>query len=102
MAARTKRTELDKEWRSRIQTGVILKRLQDHLSGALELSTTQIKAAEILLRKSIPDLSATTISGDADNPLAVEVTDALASLLQRPAVADGEEGIAGANGSTVQ
>jgi len=30
-----------------------------------------MKAIEILLRKSVPDLSAVELSGDADNPLMV-------------------------------
>ena len=33
-----------------------------------------MKAIEILLRKSVADLSAVTISGDAENPLNLGVT----------------------------
>lgn len=42
-----------------------------HANGECEMTPTQIKAAEILLRKSIPDLQAVTISGDAENPLVI-------------------------------
>lgn len=57
------------EVRAKIQASQIINRLQNHLDGEVELSSTQVKAAEILLRKSIPDLSATELSGDAENPL---------------------------------
>ncbi len=35
------------------------------------MSPTRMKAIEILLRKSIPDLSAVTITGDEENPVEV-------------------------------
>jgi hypothetical protein len=43
--------------------------LQDHALGKKEMSATQVTAALGLLRKVVPDLSATTLSGDHDNPL---------------------------------
>jgi hypothetical protein len=101
MAARSRKVELTAEWRSRIQTSMILNRLQDHLSGKVELKTTQVKAAEILLRKTIPDLSATTISGDPDNPV-VGIADALSALLQRPAIAALRARVADEAGDTIQ
>lgn len=33
------------------------------------MSATQVQAVRILLGKTLPDLTATTVSGDADNPL---------------------------------
>jgi hypothetical protein len=60
--------------RERIKTGVILDRLEKHTLGELDLTQTQLKAAEILLRKTIPDLKAVEHSGDAANPVKV-VTD---------------------------
>lgn len=35
----------------------IITRLAKHMAGEIELSATQIRAAEILLRKTVPDLS---------------------------------------------
>jgi hypothetical protein len=58
--------------RKKIQASQLLNRLTDHAFGEVELSQSQIKAIEILLRKSLPDLSAVTISGDDKNPLMVE------------------------------
>ena len=37
---------------------MIIKRLHDHIVGECDLSATQVRSAEVLLRKSIPDLSA--------------------------------------------
>ena len=68
--ARTKRNAMNiAETRQRVQTTQLMNRLTDHALGELEMSSTQIKAAEILLRKAIPDLAAVTHSGDAENPL---------------------------------
>lgn len=55
--------------RRKIQASQLINRLENHAFGEIELSASQIKAIEILLRKSIPDLSAVTVSGDAENPL---------------------------------
>ena len=52
----------DQNVRSRIQTSMLLNRLRDHVVGKVELSPTQIRAAEILLKKSIPDLTATEVT----------------------------------------
>lgn len=52
--------------RDKIQTIQLLNRLENHALGDLELSTTQIKAIEILLRKAIPDLSAVQVDGDGE------------------------------------
>jgi hypothetical protein len=52
--------------RSQIQTDKILKRLRDHVDGKVALEATQIKAAEILLRKSLPDLSSVEMVADVE------------------------------------
>jgi hypothetical protein len=43
--------------RKRIQATKLLLRLQNHALGKEEMTPTQIKAAEICLRKKVPDLS---------------------------------------------
>lgn len=62
MAARKNKGTAEQGWpeqtRSRIQTSMLLNRLADHVVGKVELQPTQVKAAEILLRKVLPDLSA--------------------------------------------
>ena len=50
------RQEQMKRWRDKINASQLLTVLQKHASGKCELKNTQIKAAEILLKKVIPDL----------------------------------------------
>lgn len=45
------------EARLKIQTTLIINRLQDHVQGKVKMSPTQVRAADILLRKVIPDLA---------------------------------------------
>jgi hypothetical protein len=69
MAARLNKLHTE-EIRAKIQASQLINVLQDHaLTGKGEIAPTRMKAIEILLRKSVPDLSAVTISGDAENPL---------------------------------
>jgi hypothetical protein len=68
MAARLRPKHQD-EVRAKIQASQLINRLSNHALGKSEMSQTQIKAAEILLKKSMPDLSATELSTDPDKPL---------------------------------
>jgi hypothetical protein len=63
MAARLRPTHQDSV-RDKIRTSQLVNRLQDHAFGEVELTKTQIKAIEVLIRKTLPDLSATELSGD--------------------------------------
>lgn len=63
MAATKRNAMLIEETRKRVQTNQLINRLHDHAVGKVEMSQTQVRAAEILLRKSLPDLSSTTIEG---------------------------------------
>ena len=61
--------------RKKIQVSQLLNVLQNHALGISEdLSPTRMKAIEILLRKSMPDMASVTISGDADQPIQHIVT----------------------------
>jgi hypothetical protein len=61
--------------RKKIQVSQLLNVLQNHALGeSEELSPTRMKAIEILLRKSMPDMASVTISGDSDQPLQHIVT----------------------------
>lgn len=65
MAARL-RAKHQEEVRTKIQTSQLLNVLQDHALGkTVELAQSRIKAIEILLRKTLPDLS--QISGAGPN-----------------------------------
>jgi hypothetical protein len=63
MAARIRKTTLSDNWKARIQAGVILDRLVKHVNGEIEMSSSQIKAADILLKKTVPDLARTEVTG---------------------------------------
>ena len=64
MAARIHKIKHDEDTRAKIQVGNIITYLQGHIEGIKELSATQLKACEILLRKSLPDLTSVEISGE--------------------------------------
>ena len=71
MAARLRKTHQD-DIRLKIKTSQLVNVLQDHaLTGTGEIAPSRMKAIEILLRKSLADLSAVTVSGDPDNPLEI-------------------------------
>ena len=62
--------------RKKIQVSQLLNVLQNHALGVNddEISPTRMKAIEILLRKSMPDMASVTISGDSNQPLQHIVT----------------------------
>ena len=57
--------------RSKIQTSQLLNRLTEHALGIIELSQSQVRAIEILIKKTLPDLSSIELKGDADSPLSL-------------------------------
>ena len=61
MGARKKRITLSDEWRQKISASMICNRLISHIKGEIELTPTQIQAANILLRKVVPDLAAISV-----------------------------------------
>lgn len=50
--------------RQRLKISMIVNRLTNHVAGKVEMSATQVTAALGLLKKGLPDLSATEHSGD--------------------------------------
>jgi hypothetical protein len=57
---------LDDRWRQKIQAAAMLiNRLNDHAAGRNEMTATQVRAAEILLKKVLPDLAAVEHNGEA-------------------------------------
>ena len=63
MAARKNKVQLTQTWKDKIQASVIGLRLYDHMNGDVEMTSTQIKAADILLKKLVPDLARTEVTG---------------------------------------
>jgi hypothetical protein len=73
MAARKYTITHDERTRAKIRTSQLLNRLNSHVFKGIEVSQTQLKAIEILLRKTLPDLSSVELKGDKDSPLQVMV-----------------------------
>lgn len=66
MAARVMRLRHQNEVREKIRVSSLINVLQDHAlgkKGKEEIAPTRIKAIEILLKKRLPDLSATEHTG---------------------------------------
>lgn len=65
--------------RERIQTTKLIQRLEDHALGKLdpELSKSQVAAIQILLKKTLPDLTSTELTGEGGGPVRhqVEIVD---------------------------
>jgi hypothetical protein len=70
MAERLRKTHQD-DVRAKIQTSQLINRLTEHALGNIELSQSQVRAIEILIKKTLPDLSAVQYSGDEDNPIEI-------------------------------
>lgn len=77
-------------FRTRIRVGMLGKRLQDHALGLLEkpMDATQIRAAEILLKKAVPDLSAVEHSGVVERSASEMTRAELLAIVQ----SDGSQG----------
>lgn len=74
MAARKRLFQTEKT-REKIRTTQLINRLQNHALGeeVVDLKPSQLKAIEILLKKSLPDLQSTEITGDSDAPMQLKI-----------------------------
>lgn len=73
MAARKLRIKHSDEVRAKIQASFFITRLTDFVKGKITMTPAQVRAAEILLRKSVPDLSSVEMSGPDGSPIPTEV-----------------------------
>lgn len=55
--------------RQKIQASVLIDRLQKHAEGEIEMTATQIAAANSLLDRSVAKLSQVQHVGDSENPV---------------------------------
>jgi hypothetical protein len=73
MAARNRRIQVSDEWRQKIAAGttagMLMKRLRDNSLGTLDPPMTQgqIRSAEIVLAKIVPNLSSVDHSGEINH-----------------------------------
>lgn len=66
MAVR-KRLSHDDKTREKIQTSQFINRLTSFINGEIELSPSQVRAIEVLLKKTLPDLQAIALEGSGAN-----------------------------------
>ena len=69
MSNRVIHERLSEEHRKKIQTSAIVNRLNSIAVGDVDVTPTQMRAIEVALRKTVPDLTSITIKGDETNPL---------------------------------
>jgi len=63
MAARTLKPRHQDDVRAKIQTSQLINKLQNHaLNDDTEMPASRLKAIEILLKKTLPDLSASDVN----------------------------------------
>ena len=60
---------MDDSHRVKIQNSNILTCLIEHVTANREMSATQVTAGIALLKKVMPDLQITQLTGDADQPI---------------------------------
>ena len=61
--------EHDEKTRAKIQTSQIINRLIKLINGEITMSSQQLRAAEILLKKTLPDLTATNVTYESPKDL---------------------------------
>jgi hypothetical protein len=59
--------------RSKIQASQLVNRLTDHVNSKVELTASQVTAALGLLRKCVPDLSATELTAEVTHSYVAEI-----------------------------
>ncbi len=59
--------EHDARTREKIKTSQLVNRLMLHGNGECEMTQTQLRAAEILLKKTLPDLTSTEMIAETRN-----------------------------------
>lgn len=60
--------------RDKIQATKLIQLLQDYALGDIEeIANGRMKAIEILLKKSVPDLQSIELTGDEENPVVTRV-----------------------------
>ena len=74
MAARKRKLTLSDEWKEKIRVGMLVGRLYGHVTGEVDMSNSQIKAADILLKKLVPDLARTEVTGKDGGPVVIAAT----------------------------
>ena len=62
MEARTRKTTLSENWKEKIQTSMLLNRVNNHALGQVEMTSSQLDAAKFLLNKTISNAPTETVN----------------------------------------
>lgn len=73
MAARKRKVVLTDTWKDGIRVSALMGRLYGHALGENEMSASQIKAAQVVLAKLVPDLNRAEHVGDGGGPVVSEI-----------------------------
>jgi hypothetical protein len=57
VAARKRKVRLPDSWKDKLSVSMLMNRLVNHVNGEIELTATQVRAAEIVLSKVVPSLA---------------------------------------------
>jgi hypothetical protein len=85
--------------RAKIKTTLIVNRLQNHISGKNKMTTTQVRAAEILLNKVVPNLQSVEMDVSGDIVQNVVSTQPLSEAEWAKAYSDSVPAALGGNGT---
>jgi len=80
MAERTNKPLHEEKTKKLIQASQLINRLNSHAMGEVEMTQSQVNAAKIVIGKVIPDLKSIEVSGNADAPLVLMLSNADARL----------------------
>ena len=64
---------MSEEHRVKIQHSNILNALIEHVEGRREMSASQVSAGLGLLKKVLPDLSSTELTGEGGGPIGIKI-----------------------------
>lgn len=74
MAARKRKVQLTDSWKDGIRVSMLMGRLYGHALGDNDMSQSQIKAAQIVLSKLVPDLNRAEHIGQDGGPVQHSLT----------------------------
>ena len=63
----TRKAQVNKFQRETIKTTALMNRLTNHVLGKVKMESSQVAAANIVLRKALPDLQASEITNKGDS-----------------------------------
>ncbi len=73
MAARKRKVALSDTWKDGIRVSMLMGRLYGHALGEVDMSSSQIKAAKVVLAKLVPDLNRAEHVGEGGGPVLNEI-----------------------------